>query len=709
MNLKEIKEAIGQKIISEEYNEARTLIDYYKSNLGSDDEILGTEAVLYIYTSDLERSMECVRAGLKYNMFNSDLYCTMGNIYELKGEYNRAYICYEQALFLCSELENKKVISGNITNLKENYNIEVKKASIIILTYNNLEYTQICVKSIKQYNSSDSYELLVVDNNSSDDTPNWLNEQSDIKCILNKENKGFPAGCNQGIMIAEKENDIFLLNNDTVIMPNSIFNLRLALYSNENIGATGSVSNSISYYQQISNQYGTFDEYMDYALQNNIPNDEEYEQRLKLVGFAMLIKRKVLDKIGLLDERFTPGNFEDDDISLRIVMEGYKLLLCRDSYIHHFGSVSFKKDADKYIKLLNTNEKKFEEKWGFSTRYNLIIDYNLSQFITDNDSKIIEVFCRTGSSIASLSSIYRKASFYGYEIEESLKKIASKSIKVIDNLSDKGLVNTFDIIVVSNYDGVKNDGAILTDIFNMMKNENGKLILSIDNFQCSSGKITTEIIDEAIRIFKSKNFKYIDGFEAKDEIGNLAKVYMVFEKYSEDEIIYNIEYFMEEGKIAQAEFNVKRLEYYSLNLEYEEKYRILKNKLDTYKELSALLRRIDFKSDNELSNEKIVAIIDKAEISEKVVVNLIEDLVLNKNYVLNLVALNLFYKEKYDLVLPFLQKAYELNEEDEDTLYNLAYVLNLFGEKEIALTYALKIRIKNDDVLQLIDEISGGE
>lgn len=45
----------------------------------------------------------------------------------------------------------------------------------------------------------------------------------------------------------------------------------------------------------------------------------------------MLIKRTVLDKVGLLDERFTPGNFEDDDISVRIIKEGYKLMLCKDS------------------------------------------------------------------------------------------------------------------------------------------------------------------------------------------------------------------------------------------------------------------------------------------------------------------------------------------------------------------------------------------
>lgn len=45
-----------------------------------------------------------------------------------------------------------------------------------------------------------------------------------------------------------------------------------------------------------------------------------------------------------IDEQFTPGNFEDDDLSMRIIESGYKLMLCHDSFIHHFGGTSFKKD-----------------------------------------------------------------------------------------------------------------------------------------------------------------------------------------------------------------------------------------------------------------------------------------------------------------------------------------------------------------------------
>ena len=107
--------------------------------------------------------------------------------------------------------------------------------SIIILTYNHLEKTKKCIESIKTYTKNEVYEIIVVDNNSNDDTINWLKTQSDITVIYNKENRGFPSGCNQGISEANKSYDILLLNNDTIVTNNWLTNLRKCLYSKSNI------------------------------------------------------------------------------------------------------------------------------------------------------------------------------------------------------------------------------------------------------------------------------------------------------------------------------------------------------------------------------------------------------------------------------------------------------------------------------------------
>lgn len=236
------------------------------------------------------------------------------------------------------------------------------KTSIIILTYNNLNYNRICLESIKKYTTPGSYEIIIVDNNSSDGTREWLKEQTDIKLILNDENLGFPKGCNLGIGIAETDNDILVLNNDTKVTPRWLDNLKVCLYSDEKIGAAASITNNCSNYQAISVPYTDIENMIDFADKNNISNPEKWEEKSRLVAFCMLIKREVINKIGTFDERFTPGNFEDDDLCMRIIEAEYKLMVCNDSFIHHFGSTSFKENYAKFSNILKTNAHKFEEK-----------------------------------------------------------------------------------------------------------------------------------------------------------------------------------------------------------------------------------------------------------------------------------------------------------------------------------------------------------
>lgn len=104
--------------------------------------------------------------------------------------------------------------------------------------------------------------------------------------------QGLPAGCNQGIKAAEPENDILLLNNDTIVLPNSIFWLRMGLYEEERIGATGSMSNSVINGQRIEAKLAGVEEYITYGTAMNIPMENALEKKTWLVGFAMLLKRR---------------------------------------------------------------------------------------------------------------------------------------------------------------------------------------------------------------------------------------------------------------------------------------------------------------------------------------------------------------------------------------------------------------------------------
>jgi GT2 family glycosyltransferase len=102
---------------------------------------------------------------------------------------------------------------------------------------------------------------------------------------------------------------------------------------------------------------------------------EEFAQKVKkgavrqfrpvndLSGFCMLIDRQVIDKIGMLDERFGIGNYEDQDFCRRAQSAGFKLLIANEVYVHHFGSRAFVENDFEYYKILEENRRKFERKW----------------------------------------------------------------------------------------------------------------------------------------------------------------------------------------------------------------------------------------------------------------------------------------------------------------------------------------------------------
>lgn len=250
--------------------------------------------------------------------------------------------------------------------------------SIIILSYNTKELTQLCIQSIRRYTKRGSYEIIVVENASTDGSLNWLRGQPDLRLIINTENAGFPKGCNQGMKIAVGS-EILLLNSDVIVTPRWLEQLRTALYSQAEVGAVSCVTNVCTNGQKIDVPYGSdLAAMQDFADAYNHTEVARWQLSFKLIGFCFLFRREVYERIGGLDERFSPGNYEDDDYSLRIRQAGWKLLICRDTFIHHFGRSSFVKAKNKemyeskrlaYNDLLLRNKQYFLKKWNLSEHY----------------------------------------------------------------------------------------------------------------------------------------------------------------------------------------------------------------------------------------------------------------------------------------------------------------------------------------------------
>ena len=186
--------------------------------------------------------------------------------------------------------------------------------------------------------------------------------------------------------------------------------------------------------------YQNYDELIAFAEKINHSNPVLWEIRPRLVGFCYLIKNEAYQIAGFLDEIYSPGNYEDDDYSLKLIMAGYKLLLCRDTFIHHYGSASFGKHttseeqaekACKYEALLKRNQGLFVEKWqvtpDYGTVHNVIFDVNLSK---DEDARIFVVGCNMGMDVCYLQNKYPNAKISGATENWAEAALAGKYLDV---------------------------------------------------------------------------------------------------------------------------------------------------------------------------------------------------------------------------------------------------------------------------------------
>jgi len=234
--------------------------------------------------------------------------------------------------------------------------------SIVMLTMNEWRYTELALRSLAAH-TPERHEIIVVDNGSTDGTPRRLAAFPGVRVIANAGNRGFAAGSNQGIL-ASQGDEILLLNNDVLLTPGWLAGLRRALGATHATGMAGPISNYVSGLQlDRGAAYHTPQELLAYATANAARNAGRFSRVDRLVGFALLFRRDLVERIGLLDERFGRGNFEDDDYGRRARIAGYDLVIAHDVFIHHFGSRSFVGNGIDYGAEMERNQAIFTAKW----------------------------------------------------------------------------------------------------------------------------------------------------------------------------------------------------------------------------------------------------------------------------------------------------------------------------------------------------------
>lgn len=243
-----------------------------------------------------------------------------------------------------------------------------RRASVIIVTYNNLALTRLCLESLFRNTEYPNYEVIVVDNSSSDDTQSYLLKltayHKNLKIILNETNLGFAKANNQGIR--QSSGDYIVLLNNDAIAPRGWLSRLLKHLDDPKVGMVGPVTNFVGNEAKLQVGYRTWGEMEEFAQNQAWGNHGRIADIHMLAMFCVAMRRDVFEEVGELDEQFGVGMFEDDDYSIRVKQKGYRVICAADAFVHHFGRAAFGKliRSGHYDRIFDENREKFERKWN---------------------------------------------------------------------------------------------------------------------------------------------------------------------------------------------------------------------------------------------------------------------------------------------------------------------------------------------------------
>lgn len=212
-----------------------------------------------------------------------------------------------------------------------------KAVTVIIPNFNGLRFLGTCLDALRHQTFRD-FEILVVDNGSSDGSVNWLKEQG-IPVLLLSENTGFAGAVNAGIR-AVSTPYVLLLNNDTKAAPDFVGELFAEICRSEKIFAVSSKMIQM-YHRELMDDAGDMYSLMGWAYQRGVGRSIRGYQRpmevFSACAGAAIYRRAVFDEIGLFDEMHF-AYLEDIDVCWRAKIAGYHVRYCPKAVVYHVGS-----------------------------------------------------------------------------------------------------------------------------------------------------------------------------------------------------------------------------------------------------------------------------------------------------------------------------------------------------------------------------------
>ncbi|MDT8409106.1 MAG: glycosyltransferase [Wenzhouxiangellaceae bacterium] len=245
--------------------------------------------------------------------------------------------------------------------------VEAPEVSIIVPVYNQLHFTANCLQSLVSVRTRTQFEIIVVDDGSSDGTRRWLKRCKGIRTLRNRRNLGFIGTCNRGAEIARGRYLVFL-NNDTWVTDDWLDALIEPMRRDPDVGIVGArlvfadgslqEAGGIVFSDASGWNYGRGDD--PDRPQYNFVSEADY-----VSGACLAIARERFGALGGFDDYYAPAYYEDTDLCFRVREQGLKVLYQpRSTVIHFEGATSGTDESSGAKRYQAINREKFRARWA---------------------------------------------------------------------------------------------------------------------------------------------------------------------------------------------------------------------------------------------------------------------------------------------------------------------------------------------------------
>ncbi|GLC80439.1 glycosyltransferase family 2 protein [Lacrimispora brassicae] len=370
--------------------------------------------------------------------------------------------------------------------------------SILVIAYNRLDKTKRCIESVIKYTENIDYELILVDNGSTDGTLEYFKSINCSNIKILRITKNLQAA--YGIFVGTKYctgQYIAFLNNDMIVTKNWLSNILKCFESDERIGLVCTMSSNISNRQQVDFTYGNYEEMQKKASDFNISDPKKWHERLRLITAGSVYKTECIHICGNFDYGFY-HDFADDDLTFHIRRAGYKTVLCKDTFVCHDHVTGTEKNPGEFEKSLKIGQENFKKKyygidaWADVNNYEPEMIHMIESPIEKNDVHILGIDVLCGTPIlevknklkefnifdATLSSFTEKAKYFVDLSTICQGRVECDRIEYISEYFNKG---QFDYILIGKEINLYSEPLkLLSDSLSLLK-KGGQLLLKLRN------------------------------------------------------------------------------------------------------------------------------------------------------------------------------------------------------------------------------------